>query len=85
MAALWLQNKTLCTCPQVLIRRLLRAGLDTGVLLLRNTDWSRALLDDALAFMTDEAKQVRLTMASLAARSSWLAASRISLDQHICS
>jgi len=85
LAALWLQNKTLCTCPQVLIRRLLRAGLDTGVLLLRNTDWSRALLDDALAFMTDEAKQVRLTMASLAARSSWLAASRISLDQHICS
>lgn len=35
-------------------------GLDTGVMLLRNSDWSRAFVDDVLAFLTDTQKQETL-------------------------
>ena len=35
------------------------AGLDTGVLLLRNSDWSRAFVADALEFLTNKEKEVR--------------------------
>ncbi len=37
----------------------LHTGLDTGVMLLRNSDWSREFVSDALAFLGDDAKQVR--------------------------
>lgn len=34
------------------------AGLDTGVILIRNSDWSRQFVEEALTYLTDEAKQV---------------------------
>ena len=43
---------------QLVLTVMCYAGLDTGVMLFRNSDWSRTFVDDALAYLGDEAKQV---------------------------
>ena len=43
---------------QLILRGVCYAGLDTGVMLFRNTEWSRTFVDDALAYLRDEAQQV---------------------------
>jgi hypothetical protein len=52
----------MCWCVQVVtfVQKVVLpcVGLDTGVMLFRNSDWSRTFVDDALAFLDNEAKQV---------------------------